>query len=215
MNTALTLRYYLIILMILTTSILVKSIKIDAYSHTGNALNNIRKIPLRIQRWEGKDVLLDKKTYKILATSSIIHRNYRTLKGDEIFLSIVHYPEIKVDFHAPEGCLGGRGIKVSKTRKMITVKNDQKQNFLEINQLIHQGNNEKHLIYYFYKTGHFVGSSYIKLRFQLVMNKFKRSPKSASLIRVSTPIRQNDVDNASARLAQFINYLYPFIIANL
>jgi len=71
---------------------------------------------------------------------------------------------------------------------------------------------DKQLIYYFYKAGHFVGSSYIKLRFAVAFNKFSSRKKSGSLIRVSTPVVQEDYSDASENLLEFIEELYPYII---
>ena len=117
MNRALIIRYSITVFLILLTSILIKNSNDEIYSYTNKGLNDISKIPLNIHPWVGKDVFLEERVYRILETESIIHRNYSTSQGSKIFLSIVHYPEIKVDFHTPEGCLGGQGIKVSKTKK--------------------------------------------------------------------------------------------------
>ena len=61
-----------------------------------------------------------------------------------------------------------------------------------------------------------MGRSYLKLRLNLVLNKFGKSSKSGSLIRVSTAMH-NAVDDQqeSALLKEFINQINPYIIGNL
>ena len=85
----------------------------DRYHKTGQAIDAIRNVPLKIEGWVGMDLPLEERVYRILETKSIIHRRYIS-NNQTIFLSLVYYPETKVDFHSPEGCLGGKVLK-SKT----------------------------------------------------------------------------------------------------
>ena len=68
------------------------------------------------------------------------------------------------------------------------------------------------LVYYFFKAGPFMGNSYLKLRLNLVLNKFRSKEKSGSLIRVSTPI-VNGLESEVEKelLSRFINDLSPHI----
>jgi len=151
--------------------------------------------------------------YDILETKAILHRSYRNNLGKEVFLSLVYYGETKVDFHAPEGCLGGQGVKTKKTPAIIRIKNDSGDRIpLKINKIIQILNSSKTLVYYFYKTGDFVGRNYIILRLNLILNKFKGTKKSGSLIRVSMPLSVEDNGKTSHNeLESFINSLLPYL----
>ncbi len=175
----------------------------------------VKQIPLHISDWSGTDHPLDEQVFDILETKAILHRSYTNSQGRKIFLSLVYYEETKVDFHAPEGCLGGRGIITTKSPATVTVVSSTTTTApLTVNQLVQKNERDTTLVYYFYKTGNFIGRNYIWLRLNLIFNKFKNTRKSGSLIRVSTLLTESD-DGGQSRieLEQFINDLYPYLVA--
>jgi EpsI family protein len=208
-------RYLTLVLILGLNSILINYLSFDKNNDVQAELQAIQHIPVNLNRWRGEDILLEKKIYEILETQSIIHRKYVSDEGYEVFLSIVYYPETKVDFHAPEGCLGGQGISVTKSQKTITIFNDGKIFQIGINQLIRNYSHQQSLIYYFYKAGDFLGQSYIKLRFHLALNKFSSNEKSGALIRVSTPLNGENMENSSELLRKFIQDFTPYILTYL
>lgn len=199
----------------LLASVLVNFLTYDTYHKAEVGIETIASIPLELGRWQGKDVPLEKLVYEILETRSIINRVYHTETGQEVFLSIVYYPDTKVDFHAPEGCLGGQGIELEKSSATITLINNSKTVEINLNKLVWQKGNRENLVYYFYKTGEFLGQSYIKLRLNLATNKFTNKARSGSLIRISTPIPIGDTQKASNILVDFVEQLYPSLIKYL
>ena len=158
---------------------------------------------------------MDERVYEILETRSIIHRAYFLESGKEVFLSLVYYPETKVDFHAPEACLGGQGIKTWKSPKQIQIRCDGKVQTIDLNQILHTNEGRKNLVYYFYKAGRFVGKSYVKLRFALAANTILERERSGSLIRVSTVLNPGEEKEAEETLRSFIEELYPYLMKYL
>lgn len=185
-----------------------------SFENSGSASGEIARIPQSLGKWTGTDVLLDEQVYRILETRSIIHRNYRSVAGD-VFLSIVHYPETKVDFHAPEGCLAGKGIQISKSVRKIRIWHQGQEKEIMLNQLIRRNGEYEELIYYFYKAGDFMGEGYMRLRLSLVLNRFFSNSRSGSLIRVSTPLIGQGFEGSSAALTEFLEALYPYAIRYL
>ena len=208
-------RYLILIALMLFSSVVVSVLNYDTDNKAEASMQTIEKIPLNLGKWNGIDVSLEENIYEILETKSIIHRTYHKEKGKKVFLSIVYYPETKVDFHAPESCLAGQGIQISKTGKTIYITHKGRKVKISLNQLVRKTNNSNELIYYFYKAGDFLGKSYIKLRFALAMNKFSTKEKSGALIRISTPALNNDYQPASENLISFIAELYPSLIKYL
>lgn len=207
-------RYFVLLGIILFSSFIIKMISYDKFYKSDEGIKRIKNIPINIGEWKGVDYDLDQNIYDILETRSIIHRSYgNRLKN--IFLSIVYYNETKVDFHAPEGCLAGKGIEISKSEHEITLNHENKKIKLNLVQLIRRNQQSDELIYYFYKSGNFLGSSYIKLRLMLALNKFSENAKSGSLIRISTNLKPGEYDDASAVLTAFIEELYPYLVKYL
>ena len=204
-------RYIILSCILVLTALLISFFSYGAYNESETGMRAINKLPLEFGKWHGKDALLENRVYEILETKSIIHRTYRSESGKNVFLSIVYYPETKVDLHTPETCLGGKGILVDKTKKTISFTKNNQLTRLHLNQLVRKEKNHEELIYYFYKAGRFMGESYIKLRFSLAMNKFVNQGKSGALIRVSTPVSAEDIQKSSVILVDFIAELYPYL----
>ncbi len=195
--------------------VVVNYLNFDTYNKSDNGIETISKIPMEIKKWHGKDMPLDDTVYEILETKSIIHRMYYSEKTQNVFLSLVYYPETKVDFHSPAGCLAGKGQVLTKTKKKILIFFNNRQKELSINQLVTGEVNNKKLVYYFYKAGQYMGDNYIKLRFNLALNKFSKNTKSGSLIRISTHIQNGNIEKSSEILHEFLKELYPFIMEYL
>lgn len=205
---------WLIVLLLLQV-LAVRSVSFDQQLSPQQGLEAISNIPLHFDDWHGTDHPLDPQVYDILETRSILHRSYENSVGQRVFLSIVYYSETKVDFHAPEACLGGQGVKTIKSSDSVLI--EETKTMLTVSKLVQQNEYGKNdLVYYFFKAGPFMGRSYIRLRLNLVMNKFKNESKSGSLIRVSTAM-QNELDDQqeSALLKEFINQINPYIVGYL
>ena len=209
--------YFLLIIVMTFLAVTIHMVTYDKAVTAGQGVETVKQIPFRIGDWHGTDHRIDSIVYDILETKAILHRSYRNRHGQEVFLSLVYYAETKVDFHAPEGCLGGQGVKTEKTPAIINITTASGGTIpLKINRLIQKQDNSNTLVYYFYKTGSFVGRNYIKLRLNLVLNKFKEAKKSGSLIRVSMPL--SVVDNGKTsnnELENFISSLYPYLMEYL
>jgi len=208
-------KYISFIAIMTMTALLVNYLTYDTFHESDVGVQVIESIPMNMGKWHGKDIPMDNVVYDILETKSIIHRIYHTPNGREVFLSLVYYPETKVDFHAPESCLGGQGIRIMKSYKTIDMISEGKVITIVLNRLIMEHGTETRLVYYFYKSGEFLGRSYIKLRFRLALNRFSKKVKNGSLIRISTPIRFDNLEKANNNLIDFIQVLYPILIKYL
>lgn len=208
-------RYLWLIIILFLQVLAVRAVSYDSQVSAEQGLEAISKIPHNFGDWRGTDYPLDPQIYDILETRSIIHRSYENSLGQKVFLSIVYYAETKVDFHAPESCLGGQGVKTTKSPDTVLI--DKLKTILTVSKLVQEGERGKNdLVYYFFKAGPFMGRSYLKLRLNLVLNKFGNTSKSGSLIRVSTAM-QNALDDKqeSVLLKEFINEINPYIVRDL
>lgn len=206
--------YLTTVFLLILTAALVHFLEYQPYSKAEAGMKALEGIPLNMGEWTGQEVPLDEQVFKILETRAIIHREYRA-PDKEVFLSIVYYPETKVDFHAPEGCLGGRGIQIQKSPRQVKVNWEGQNSEVRLNQLVRDSGSDKILVYYFFKAGDFVGDSYIRLRLALAANKLASNNKSGSLIRVSTTFRTGDEKRSAEVLSGFIGELYPHLAKNL
>ncbi len=210
---SLKLRYLIAMVLLSVVACVVKSVQYDSKQDDVAGLAAIRAIPMRLGKWQGHDIPLAQEVYAILETKAILNRNYVSPEGNHIFLSIVHYSDTKVDFHAPEACLGGRGERTTKIAKKIYLILNGQTFPLTIAEVQAKNFDSQSLSYYFYKAGNFMGQSYIKMRLNIAYNRLTKQNKSGSLIRVSMPLQLTvSIGKQEALLVQFIQTLVPFLV---
>jgi len=165
-------------------------------------------LPIEFGNWKGVDYELDESVYDILETPFIIHRNYSNQNSD-VLLSVVSYPNAKVDFHKPESCLGGKGIEIKKSFTSISLNYDKNNFSIPIVELTRQSISNNMLVFYFFKTDDIVENSLLEARLQIIKNRLIKGSTSNMLVRVSTTIKNDNYKQASKTLRQFLNDLYP------
>ena len=207
-------RYLIVILLLAVTASVVNGLQYAAVDDSG--ISDLQQIPVQIAEvWQGQDYPLEEMVYDILETRAIIHRSYTNKTEGSIFLSIVHYSDTKVDFHAPESCFGGAGLTTVKTNKTLTFLFGGKQTTLDVAEMVTTMSTGKTLTYYFYKAGDYVGRNYIKMRLSIAANKLFRNDARGSLIRISTTIGPGNVSDAEALLIGFLQDFFPYIQQSL
>ncbi len=204
-------RYLIAILLLAVTASIVYGLQYDSSQDEETGLADLQNIPMQIGKWKGKKFPLEEMVYEILETKAIIHRAFTDDSGGDVFLSVVHYHDTKVDFHAPEACIGGNGLKTKKKNKMIKFFPGDQEEKIEVAELITTRDTGQTLTYYFFKAGQFVGSNYIKMRLSIAANKLSRNDARGSLIRISTKLTPGKEDEAELLLVEFMKELHPYV----
>jgi EpsI family protein len=164
----------------------------------------LKDFPIDHEDWKGERIEMDKIVADVLETDALVLNRY--VKDQKaVLLAIVYYPDAKVDFHAPEACYSGRGIKIDKHIRAVDL---NALGTIHVNELNIDRGNSKELAYYFYKSGNFMGNSYFRLRFNLILNNLLANEKSGALVRISTPVI-GDGDDADSRLINFLDDFVP------
>ena len=209
-------RYMTIVLLLVATAFVVNLLEYDKAIDKDKGAAILSAIPLTVNGWRGRDFALDEQVYDILETRAIVHRSYTSEKGDAVFLSIVHYHDTKLDFHAPEACLGGRGYKTRVETRTLDIASDKQKISMDVSQIITKDGAHTTLTYYFFKSGQFLGSNYFKMRLNIAANKFVRGDTRGSLIRVSTDLKDAEqVAEARSLLVSFIEEILPYLKSSL
>lgn len=205
-------RYLIVTLLLTVTASAIYALQYDSSRDDEAGFADLLTIPMQVGKWRGQDFPLDEIVYAILETKAIIHRSYTADNGNNVFLSVVHYHDTKVDFHAPEACIGGRGLKTKKTTKTLTLFPGDQKMTLEIAEMVTtRSDGDQTLTYYFFKAGHFIGSNYIKMRLSIAANKLTRNDTKGSLIRISTTLTPGNEAAAESSLTDFIEDLFPHV----
>ncbi|MFQ5863391.1 MAG: exosortase C-terminal domain/associated protein EpsI [Candidatus Brocadiales bacterium] len=164
-------------------------------------------IPTCIGPWAGRDFEVDARTIEMLETDDILMREYRRPKGLPISLCIAFSGEKRVAIHPPEICMSGGGwnlvekkrIKVSDSLGLVAIK------------LILERGDCKQVVLYWYKAGKDFTASFYHQQLNFVKNWILGGDPSCGLIRVSTQIKGQGVEQALSSLIEFTRVLMPHL----
>jgi len=196
-------RVFVLITLLAAAGLLSGWLSAQWYAPKGNG-SYLKDFPVNHEGWMGEKIGMEKKVYDILETDALVLNSY-VKDGKPVLLAIVYYPDAKVDFHMPEACYSARGVKINKRIRPIALNAIGTINVSELN-IVRGGSKE--LIYYFFKSGNFMGNSYNRLRFNLVLNNLLSKEKSGALVRISTPVI-GEADDADSRLINFLDDFVP------
>lgn len=203
-------RFLLLIAALFISVLLHAGLGHGKFSRSDNA-NRLETFPLNVSEWRGERALLQESVYRILETNAVIVNQY-TRADDVVNLSIVHYPQMRVEFHPPENCNSGKGDVVKGLgRRDIRLGVHGEGGTLAVNVFtVTRGNGSQDLYYYFFKSGNFLSNSYFKLRVKMVTEYIKSEKTSGSMIILSTHIK-NHIDSAESLLDKFSVLIYPVL----
>lgn len=202
---------FLLLIAVLTISVLLHvGLGHGKFSRSDNA-NRLESFPLQVADWQGERALLQERVYRILETNAVIVNQY-TRADEAVNLSIVHYPQMKVEFHPPEYCNSGKGDVVKGLgRRDIRLGINGEGGTLAVNVFtVTRGNGSQDLYYYFFKSGNFLSNSYFKLRVKMMVEYIKLEKTSGSLIILSTHIK-NHIVSSESLLDKFAILIYPVL----
>lgn len=201
-------RYIIVLVLLLLTSVYVL---FNSFSSSQSALVEVEKIPLSIANWSGKKISIDRKTFDILGTNSVIMREYKSKEGQIVWLSIVYYPDNRVGFHHPESCYGGVGYTIIGERVETLEIKGERPCTIEARVLHYRRDDNEKLIIYFFEVGDFITPSYLKLRKKMMLNQIKFKRHSGAMVRFSTTILDGNLDDAFTTLKEFMSQLVPVL----
>lgn len=200
---------YFIIIFLLSLTVSMVLIYQNMNKHIFPSVD-VSKIPMQIGNWVARDIPLEKKIFDILQTPSVLVREYADSQGKRVFLTIVYYRRNRVEFHSPERCSVGHGSYIDETG-IENICDDTMS--VKANKFIVKGVSGKEVNLYYFKSGNFITTSYLKLKLHMILNKLKGLPNSGALVKFSTPVSQNiSVDETIKIMKNFIKEVTPLLL---
>jgi EpsI family protein len=171
----------------------------------------LASLPLSLNDWEGADAAPpDAETAKILAADQYLHRYYVGEAG-EVEVDVAYYSQRRVgaSMHSPLNCLPGNGWTVSSSRD-LTLSTPQGPRM--VRELAVRRNKALFAMAYWYQSRERVLTGELSTRFQLLTDSLRQRPADVSLVRVMTPLHD---ENGSERraVASFAAQLIPELSA--
>jgi EpsI family protein len=202
-------RYVITFILLLTTAVLHLLIgHLQANAAVNSAPPDLLNLPSDILyfRQEGPDVPVSESTRQLLETNTILTRNYVSLNGGFVQLTIVCAGKTRRSLHFPEVCFTGQGWE-TQGKAPIPV------GLLFVGQgLTLQKGDSRQAVLYFFKTGANLTGNYFVNSFCWVRDKLLLRNPSSMLVRLSTPIGDQGEEKAFRVLNDFASSLAPILL---
>jgi EpsI family protein len=188
---------------------------VSHYSAPAGATAMVRdSLPLRLQVGSaavtGKDLELDERTLTILQTHDYVYRKYEAPQAEPVDLCITCSRGNRRGSHPPDFCLegGGRSI-VAKNAVAIPGVGGGAE--LPCRELITQTGTQREYYLYTYRCGSTYTSNWYYQQVSILGNSLLGRNPNGALIRLSTPLRGDDLPEARQRLAEFMQSVVPHL----
>jgi len=212
-NSRLINKYIIVMGLLVIFSFIIPQKNSVSNSHSEKLLKE--KIPAVSGRWKSRDEVLGANYYKILGTNDLLMREYRDkreTKGENnVYLYIIRSKNNVSAFHRPEVCLRGEGYELLKHDEIdLLLKNGKK---ITLHRQLFVDNNKALLVYYgYYLNGIFVKDT---IKYKLLFHFNYNENTSGNLIRISKPVKLNEVTQGEEKMKQFTNEVIPEILKYL
>lgn len=171
--------------------------------------------PETVKSWKGVQKNLKPIVVEKLSLTDYLINDYRRSSGDlpvNIYIAYYQSQRKGISPHSPQVCIPGGGWSITNINRS-TLELDEA--LIPVNEIIIQNGDQKQLVYYWFRQrGHDMSSEY-ELKWRLLVDSLSLNRTDGALIRLVTPIAKGGVDQAKARLNQFISdinsELSPFI----
>lgn len=175
----------------------------------GRVVTEFSSIPLDTEDWSGVNQRFDPETYRLLPSCSLLLRTYDNYDHPTpVELAIVYGTNLG-DFHQPEQCLEGQGLR-SVAKSQVQVKGANGKPFTA-NGVIMEGEYGRRAFVYWFasqkSTATFLGNYKIKVFKDRLLS---RAIEPAALVRLSTVVDDSD-EEAVQRLIDFGEMMVPYL----
>ena len=204
----------LVILLVVLGAVTAYSLYATLARRTVPSTHILRRIPLTIGEWQGKEHPLDDRTIAILGTKDVLSRTYRNREGAKPWLYIILSRHMASRPHPPEECLEGEGYERHDSRVLtlrIEGKNTPQQ--LQVKELVYNTEPEANLssgrpphrkiVWYFFKCGSNYNTSYLRHQFGVLLHKFSDPNAEDMMIRADVNLPTGDIEQGRQVLESF------------
>lgn len=173
----------------------------------------LASFPRNLQGWDSIDRPLDKDVLEKLGAGDFLVRDYFDAASNRnVSLYIAYFPSQKAGdtIHSPKNCLPGAGWAPVQADR-ITINAPGHAPFEANRYVIAQGEQRQLVLYWYWAHDRAVAGEYAA-KFYLVTDSIRMHRSDGSLIRLSTPLGENEsIDSAQHLLLSFANNLVPLI----
>jgi EpsI family protein len=169
-----------------------------------------RTLVLDGHRLYGYDLSLDEKTLTILETTDYLYRRYESAGTSPVDFCVIFSQDNRKGTHPPEVCLGEMVVG----RSDLVVHDVAGRGDVPCRLLIAVSDRQREYHLYVYKCGNEYTQSFWRQQFVIFVNGLLHRNASGALIRVSTPVGDNE-EAARRRCTMMLSTAIPYLDAAL
>jgi len=164
------------------------------------------QFPLRIENWQGNEVIMSEWVYKGLETPYVFLRNYTSPKERlPVNLSLVWFDDTNYAFHTPEACMSS----IMRTSEVDIIKIGNLGDHRVIKMIV-EINNQKQILIYFFDVDGFITTSQAMIRMESLFKRFQFKRTSATFVRLMAPIEESQTETMEV-LLRFLSDIYSIL----
>ena len=174
---------------------------------------SVTDFPQTVGDWHGGAAIpFSEKTLQVLGPGEFLERIYERPEEPSVDLLLVYYPSQRQGdwVHSPKHCLPGAGWEPVHSASLPLTRLDGRT--LPVNYYVLAKGEDRQVVLYWYQShGRAVASEYWA-KIYLVWDAIRLNRTDASMIRVITPVVQNEsVESAKDRAAGFAKQVLPML----
>lgn len=172
----------------------------------------LREFPMQISDWRGREIGITQDVREVLGDGDFMDRLYGSAQGTAppVDLFVAYFPTQRTGstMHSPKNCLPGSGWTPVMSDRFLLAAPDGRR--VEANRYVVARGEDRQLVLYWYQShGRFIASEYTA-KIRLVLDSISMNRSDGALVRLVTPIaREESVDHAAARTAEFAAVVLP------
>jgi EpsI family protein len=173
----------------------------------------LSSFPAFIGSWQSvKEIPVEKEIQEILKADDTLSRQYASLTDGQLYLFLAYFQSQRKGQspHSPKNCLPGAGWEEVEDAK-ISIDVPGRDAPILINKFVVAHGEDKSLTLYWYQSHGRVIASEFSAKFWLVVDAIRYHRSDTSLVRVSIPVRDNNIAAATQIGVAFVKSLFPQI----
>ncbi|HWR84004.1 MAG TPA: EpsI family protein [Candidatus Deferrimicrobium sp.] len=166
-------------------------------------------IPFEVGDYSGEEHRFSDQSYDVLKADTTTLRMYRDSAGVTYWLFVAYFSSQKYgsQIHSPKHCLPGGGWKIQKIEPYRLALQDGSRK--EINRVLIADRERQQAMFYWFETRGGAIRDEFGLKWDLMMNSLMFRPTDAAFIRLTVPLGNESLQQATARAERFFAAFYP------
>jgi EpsI family protein len=169
--------------------------------------------PMQLKGWSGTSFPLEARYVEVLKFDDYLLADYQQPPTPGINLYIAYYRSQRKgqSAHSPQSCIPGGGWEISAIEMVQLGPSGATQDAPANRALIQKGDQRQLVLYWFKQRDRVVANEYL-VKLYVFWDAMTRQRTDGALIRLTTPIQQNETEKAAERrLIQFAQDMNPVL----